>query len=218
MLNYSCLVLDHDDTLVNSTAVIHYPAFRETLDRIRPGLELSLEDYLRYNFAPGFTALCRDILHFTPEEERMQGENWLRRVAERVPAVYPGFPQLLARFKAEGGRVCVVSHSVRANILRDYRENGLPEPDLVFGWDVPPEHRKPSPWPLEEIMRQFSLPPEALLMVDDLKPGKDMADACGVDFAAVGWAYSIPEIADYMRAHARHYCASVAELEGLLFG
>ena len=45
-----------------------------------------------------------------------------------------------------------------------------------------------------------------------------MADTCGVDFAAAGWAYSIPEIADYMRAHARHYCASVAELEGLLFG
>ena len=36
--------------------------------------------------------------------------------------------------------------------------------------------------------------------MDDLKPGKDMADACGVDFAAVGWGTYVPEIAAFMRA------------------
>ena len=217
MLNYPCLVLDHDDTLVNSTAVIHYPAFRQALDVLRPGLELTLEDYLRYNFTPGFTALCRDILHFTPEEEAYQTQNWLRRVDAHIPRVYPGFPELLKRFRAEGGRVCVVSHSMRANILRDWRENGLDAPELVFGWDVPPECRKPSPWPLEEIMRRLSLPPEALLMVDDLKPGLDMARACGVDFAAAGWSHSIPEIRAFFRSAAVPCCTRVAELEPLLF-
>ena len=28
-MKYKCLILDHDDTIVNSTATIHYPAFQE---------------------------------------------------------------------------------------------------------------------------------------------------------------------------------------------
>ena len=38
-----------------------------------------------------------------------------------------------------------------------------------------------------------------LLMLDDLKPGYDMARAAGVDFAAAGWAYDVPEIEAFMR-------------------
>ena len=29
MLKYRCLVLDHDDTTVDSTATVHYPCFVE---------------------------------------------------------------------------------------------------------------------------------------------------------------------------------------------
>ena len=48
-------------------------------------------------------------------------------------------------------------------------------------------------------MKALSLGPEELLMVDDLKPGKDMADACGVPFAAACWAHHIPSILQYMK-------------------
>ena len=47
--------------------------------------------------------------------------------------------------------------------------------------------------PLERIMERFVLRPEELLVVDDLKPGHDMARAAGVPFAAAGWANDIPE-------------------------
>ena len=30
-MRYKCLVLDHDDTLVNSTATMHFPCFCEVL-------------------------------------------------------------------------------------------------------------------------------------------------------------------------------------------
>ena len=33
-LRYSCLVLDHDDTVVDSIATVHYPSFLETLSRV----------------------------------------------------------------------------------------------------------------------------------------------------------------------------------------
>ena len=33
-MRYQCLVLDHDDTVVNSTATINYPAFVQTLQKL----------------------------------------------------------------------------------------------------------------------------------------------------------------------------------------
>ena len=61
-LRYRCLVLDHDDTTVNSTATVHYPAFVEFMKIYRPDLSMTLEEYFRYNFDPGvidlFTKIC----------------------------------------------------------------------------------------------------------------------------------------------------------------
>ena len=50
-MRYKCLVLDHDDTVVNSTATIHYPCFCEFLKEVRPqATHYTLEDYFRWNF------------------------------------------------------------------------------------------------------------------------------------------------------------------------
>lgn len=110
----------------------------------------------------------------------------------------------------------MVSHSFDYNIRRDYVHNRLPAPDAVYGWERPEAERKPHPFPLEDIMRQFSLRPEELLMIDDLKPGYDMAKACGVEFAAVGWANDIPEIESFMRGNCSNYFKTVGELERFL--
>ena len=53
-------------------------------------------------------------------------------------------------------------------------------------------------------------------MVDDLKPGYDMARRCGVPFAAAGWANDIPEIEQFMRKNCDFYCKTVADLDRLL--
>ena len=58
--------------------------------------------------------------------------------------------------------------------------------------------------------------PEELLVVDDLKPGHDMARAAGVPFAAAGWANDIPEIEQFMRKNCDHYCKQVSDLARLL--
>lgn len=215
-MKYKCLVLDHDDTVVNSTASIHYPAFMQALEKLRPEVKLSLEDYFSFNFAPGFSEYCDNILNFTKEEMEAQTKHWLTYVANHVPKAYAGMRDILWEFKRQGGYICVASHSMKENILRDYKENGLPKPELVFGWELPPEKRKPSPYPLEEIMKALHLTPEELVMVDDLKPGKDMADACGVDFIAAGWAHSIPEIMQYMQKNCSRYCHTVEEFRNLI--
>ncbi len=212
-----CLVFDHDDTVVNSTATIHHPCFVSFLEKYYPGRTCSLEDYFLKNFSPGFLAMCREEYGMDEQMIELESRYWNSYVKSRVPAAYPGIREIMLRFRAEGGLIAVISHSYRENILRDYAENGLPEPDAVFGWELPAEKRKPSPWPLHEIMRLFSLAPEELLVVDDLKPGFDMAHACSVPFAASGWANNIPEIEQFMRIHCRYYFKQVSGLSDYLF-
>ena len=215
-MRFQCLVMDHDDTTVNSTATIHFPSFLAYLAQVRPGLSYTLDDYFRKNFDPGVMALFTGELGFSEEELEGEFRFWQDWVRTRVPKAYPGIREILQRHRDAGGKIAVVSHSMRENIERDYRENGLPVPDLIFGWEQPPEQRKPAPWALEQIMAQFSLPASELLMVDDLKPGYDMARAAGVDFAAAGWAYDVPEIEAFMRKNCDFYFKTVQEFRTFL--
>ena len=217
-MKYKCLVFDHDDTVVNSTATIHHPCFEAYLREYFPGRSCSLEDYFLKNFEPGFIPMCREDYGLTDEDLQIEYRYWQDYVQSRIPQAYPGLRELMERHKAQGGLLAVISHSTAWNIRRDYKANGLPEPDLVFGWEQPPEQRKPNPWPLEELMRRLSLQPSELLMIDDLKPGYDMARSCGVDFAAVGWANDIPQIERFMRENCRLYFKTVEELSAFLEG
>ena len=211
-MKYKCLVFDHDDTVVNSTASIHYPSFQAFLDRYLPGRTCTLEEYFIKNFHPGFIPMCREEYGMSDERLVEETNFWLAYVRNHTPAAYPGIREIMERQKAEGGLVCAVSHSFDDNIRRDWAANGLPAPDAVYGWEQPPERRKPNPWPLRELMRRFDLKPGELLMIDDLKPGHDMAAACGVDFAGVGWANDIAEIEQFMRQNCTNYFKTVAEL------
>ena len=68
MLNYRCLVLDHDDTVVRSEETVNYPSFLEALKVLRPGRTITREEFTRWCFSPGFFALCSDYIGLTPEE------------------------------------------------------------------------------------------------------------------------------------------------------
>ena len=66
-------------------------------------------------------------------------------------------------------------------------------------------------------MKAFNMKPEELLVVDDLKPGYDMAKAAGVPFAAAGWANDIPQIENFMRRNCGLYFKTVKALCTYLF-
>ena len=215
-MRYRCLVFDHDDTTVNSTATIHYPAFMAFLKKYYPERGCTLEEYFMKNFHPGFIEWCVEDFGMTDELLKAETDFWLHYVESRIPDAYPGIRELMTRQKEEGGLVCVISHSMKYNILRDFKANGLPEPDLIYGWEEPPEHRKPNAWPLEQLTKTFSLEPSEILMIDDLKPGYDMAMKAGVDFAAAGWANDVEEIEDFMRRNCRLYFRTVQELADYL--
>ena len=125
-LRYRCLVLDHDDTVVNSTATIHYPAFLEYMKIHRPQVRISLEDYFALNFEPGVIGLFRDICGLSEEEMRQEELFWRGYVKDHVPSAYSGIRQILEEHRQSGGLICVVSHSYSDYILRDYSCNDLP--------------------------------------------------------------------------------------------
>ncbi len=215
-MKYKCLVFDHDDTVVNSTATIHHPCFQQYLDERYPGRTCSLEHYFIENFSPGFLEMCRGEYGMDDDAIADETVYWLNYVEGHVPAVYDGIRQIMEEQKAAGGLIAVVSHSHARNIRRDYAANGLPEPDVIYGWEQPESERKPAPTPLLRIMADYGLKPEELLVIDDLKPGYDMARAAAVPFAAAGWANDIPEIERFMRANCPLYCKTVAELAAYL--
>lgn len=70
---------------------------------------------------------------------------------------------------------------------------------MIFGWERCEEERKPNPYPLQEIMRKYNLKPNELIMIDDLKPGFDMAMSCNVDFASAGWSHTNSLIIGFMK-------------------
>jgi phosphoglycolate phosphatase/pyrophosphatase PpaX len=235
-VNYRCLVVDHDDTSVMSTPRIHYPAHVEALRRLRPGMEpVSLEGFLKKNFHPGLIPFLSGEVGLSRAEISRSYDVWREFTSSRVPDFFPGILEVYAEYKARGGILVVVSHSEVPMIERDYRAAGADDlgairsgcsphsarnamPDLVFGWDEDPERRKPHPYPLLETMRRFDLSPRDLLVLDDLKPGADMAAAAGVDFAAAGWGHSIPEIRSAMSELSRHYLERIGDLRPVLFG
>ena len=219
-MKYKCLVLDHDDTVVDSSASIHYPSFVEYLKVARPHLadKYTVEEYFEKNFHPGILELFTVEIGLSEEELKEEEAFWRDYVKNHIPHAYPGMAEIIAEFKSRGGIVAVDSHSLSENIIRDYKANGLPEPHIIYGWDIPKDMRKPAPATLIDLMKKYDLRPEEILVVDDLKPGYDMAKAAGVDIAAAGWAHNVKGIVDFMSENCEYFCKTVDDLKKVLFG
>lgn len=200
MLKYRCLVLDHDDTVVQSMKTLSYPFWCMELEIFRPGVTQSLEDYILECHNRGFAGLCRDCFHFTDEELKKEHGMWMEYIMTHTPDPYPGMDAVIHRQKAEGGLVCVVSHSHKDNIIRDYSTHFDILPDAIYGWELPAEQRKPHPYPLLDIMERYNLKPEEILVVDDMKLACQMATPLGIQVAYSGWnGLGIPEVESEMQ-------------------
>jgi len=218
MLKYPCLVLDHDDTVVQTEKTIGYPYFCYILDQFRPGETISFPDYVLDCHNYGFAEMCRRRWQFTEEEQKKEYEGWMDYVLTHIPAVFPGIGDVIRRQKEAGGLVCVVSHSSTVNITRDYSHHFGLLPDAIYGWDYPEHQRKPNPFPLEDILARFSLQPKDILVVDDMKLACRMAQPLGVDVAFAAWGkQEFPELSREMRTLCRYSFDCAKDLERFLF-
>ncbi len=221
-MRYRCLILDHDDTAVDSTPSIHYPAHLAQMRHLERSEEsLSLEEWFKVNYSPGLTSFLDETLGLNDGEKRRFYEIWREFTTASVPPFFPGILPFLKRFCDAGGILVVVSHS-EADIIRSHYENQseLPGfiPDRIIGWDGDPNRNKPNPWPVETVLKEFDLRRDEVLVVDDLQPGITMAKRAGVDSLAVGWSHRLPEIKEDISKKSTYYAENLEELETLIFG
>ena len=218
MLKYPCLVLDHDDTVVQSEKTLGYPYFCQILKEFRPGKTISLTDYVTGCHNLGFAEMCRAYWQFTDQELADEYQGWKAYIRTHIPDPFPGIKEIILRQKAAGGMVCVVSHSAIENISRDYMTHFGILPDAIYGWDLPEAQRKPSPYPLLDIMERYGYAPKDLLVVDDLKLAYTMATAAKVDIAFAAWSKKeFPSLMQEMTQICNYTFHSTKELETFLF-
>lgn len=218
MLKYPCLVLDHDDTVVQSEATVNYPCFCEFLSQVRPDMKITFPEYITACSRQPFVDICRERFGFTDEELQQEYRFWMAYARQHSPTPFPGIREILHRQKEAGGLVCVASMSGTENILRDYNAHFGMIPDAIFSWDLPEQQRKPSPYALQQIMETYNLTPDDLLMIDDMKPGVDMARAAGVKVAFAAWGrLDYPEIMAPMEQLSDYTFRNTQELEKFLF-
>ena len=218
MLKYKCLVLDHDDTVVQSMKTLSYPFWCLELEQFRPGTTVTLEEYILQCHEVGFADMCRNRFHFTDDELKTEHKQWMEYILQNIPDSYPGIDRIIHRQKAEGGIICVVSHSHADNISRDYNAHFGIQPDAIYGWELMPHQRKPNPWPLDDIMARFDLKPEDILVVDDMKLACQMAKPLGIKVAYAGWSgMGVPSLTEEMEQLCDYSFDSTEELEKFLF-
>jgi len=220
-MKYKCLIIDHDDTTVDSTPSIHYLAHREQMKRIGREKEIStLEEWFKVNFDPGFSVYIDSVLKLSEEEKKICYEIWREFTTVLTPPFFEGMLNLLQDFRDKGGVIAVVSHS-EADIIRSHyeKQKEIPgfAPDIIIGWTGEPEKQKPNTWPVEEVMKEFNLSREDILVVDDLKPGITMAKRAGVDSVGVGWSHNLPVIRDAISKDCTYFLYSVDELRNIVF-
>ena len=218
MLKFPCLVLDHDETVVQTEQNMGYPFFLEILKVLRPGQTVSLQDYVYDCYHIGFVEMCRKRFGFTPEELQTEHRQWDDYSHTHIPEIYPGIDRIIRKHKQSGGLICVVSHSHRDIILRDYKTHFNLIPDAIYGFELPPEKRKPNTYPLLDIMEKFALKPEEILVVDDAKLACQMADPLGVKVAFPGWSkIGFETITREMSGCCAYSFGAPVELENFLF-
>lgn len=210
---YKCILIDHDDTVSPTSEKLHYPSFRASLEILRPNIEISFEEYINYSFEPGFENFLKNILQLNEEEIEWMYKNWQKDTKDKIGIFYEEIKKFLIKYKDSGGIIAVVTHSDRQRIEVDYMYNLNFVPEDIYSWELGEEKRKPSPYPIYDIMKKYGLSNEEILVIDDLKPGYLMASKAKVDFLWAAWAYKKPQFNEYMEKHAKYSIKNLESFE-----
>lgn len=218
MLKYPCLVLDHDDTVVQTERAIGYPYFRDYIQKIRPGMTLSFPEYVKDCNNMIFADMCRERWQFTEEELQEEYLGWKAYSRIHIPPIFEGIDQVIQRQKEEGGLICVASLSTAEMIERDYLHHFGFLPDAIYDNDLPKEKRKPAVFPLLDIMERFCLSSKDILVLDDMKLGQTMAEPLNIHTGCAAWSkQEFPELVSQMRDIFTYTFDSPEKLYNFLF-
>ncbi|EDR26699.1 hypothetical protein EDI_272160 [Entamoeba dispar SAW760] len=218
-IRYKCIVIDHDDTTVDSTPSIHYPAYLDFANSVMKGRDykiLSLQEWYRMLWDYDYFEYIRDVMKLNKEEQDLEYKLWLEYTATRHPQMFPGFLEMLIEYKKQGGIVCVCSHSHAKDIKRHYEEHNF-IPDEIFGSvRGHPELCKPYTYPIDTIKEKYHLKPSEIVVIDDLAPGFTMAKSAGVDAIGVLYGEGHELVEDDIKKVCKYVFNTVSDLSNFL--
>ncbi|MEW6252501.1 MAG: HAD family hydrolase [Planctomycetota bacterium] len=187
-------VLDLDGTLLDSLRDVA-ESLNVCLEKL--GLPTYPIDACRYMVGEGVPTLCQKAIGANCPELVPRLIELMRVVyptrATRHTRPYPGVLDLVARLKARGVRLGVLSnkpHELTVRLVRSFWADGTF--GAVYGY-IAEEHRKPSPVYLRKICAELGVAPAATWLVGDTPIDVATALAAGAIPIGVTWGFRTRE-------------------------
>lgn len=192
--NLPLLIFDLDGTLIDSAADIHVALNQVLRKHGRETVELKT---LITHIGDGLTKLVND---FFPEFELNSPEN-MEKVDEflnlyndehltTLTVLYPGVYEFLSNYR--GPKALITNKDIKPTlqIFQHFDLLKLQWIEIIGGDSL--TERKPSPLPLQTVMKKIGYPPSNTWMIGDGRPDMKSAIAAGCKKAAVHYGYSSP--------------------------
>ena len=206
---FNLIVFDWDGTLMDSTGAIVSAIQNAARDL---GLDVPSQERASHIIGLGLGDALRHVLPDLPHERyRELGERYRYHYLARDHelSLFDGIEALLDELAAADHHLAVATGKNRAGLNRAFDNSGL-RARFSASRCADECHSKPHPQMLEELMAEFAVTPDQMVMIGDTTHDLNMATNAGV--VGVGVSYG---------AHPRHeldavspaYCAdSVADL------
>ncbi|KAL7714586.1 hypothetical protein QTN25_007891 [Entamoeba marina] len=182
LLRYKCIIIDHDDTTVNSTPTLHYESYAQFMKENKQEEPISIQEWYSQIWGLNMSVFLVEKLKLSEEDLPVINKKWYELFCNKTQEMFEGFYEMLVEFRKIGGIVCVCSHSETSVVKKFYEQynNGKFIPDQIYGYDKNcPKKCKPYTYPIEDIMNKYHLDKESIVVIDDLDHGFNMAKKCG---------------------------------------
>ena len=188
MKRIELVVFDWDGTLMDSAARI-VEAVRAATDAagLPPRSGADIREIIGLGMGEAIAALYPD----EPQASHARlaatyRDGFVRAVADRPSALFPGVEAVLATLEAERRMLAVATGKSRAGLQRDLENSGIGA-RFVASRTVDESPSKPDPHMLHEIMALCGVGPDATLVVGDSLFDLEMAARAGVPALGVAW-------------------------------
>lgn len=190
-LRKKCIILDHDDTVINSQESIHYPLFVAVLKELRPHVvPIDFQTFIDLSNRFGFTKMCRIVYQFTPEDIHYEYNHWKKHSAQMLAPTFIGLEPILRQFVQAKGIIIVYTMNSYHNVLSDYARLFNFVPDAIIAHDQFAYLRKPYRISLLQTLSELQLSVKDCVLVDDSPLMCTLKDRLNIDFLAANWAKS----------------------------
>jgi phosphoglycolate phosphatase len=212
-LNFDLIAFDWDGTLFDSTQIITRCIQAAVVD---VGGTRPTDAAAGYVIGLGLKqALAHAAPDVPPDKYPLLGERYQHHYALHVSdlSLFEGVLPMLAALKARGHKLAVATGKSRRGLdesLKSVALKGLFDASRTADETA----GKPHPKMLHELIAQFDLPPERVLMVGDTT--HDLQMALNAACPSVGVSYGAHEPATFAALSPRHIAHSVTDLHDWL--